>query len=289
MSMRPLGRLVFVAFALLATKAMSQATTPSSDALFFSCDARAEAFALAMFNQGDSSPEAKAAGMEQAKNAIGRATALREAVLSGQDVEEPYGAAANMARLAKASTLPRTAELFRRAARDQLTRSHFTAASRRISWAAGLADDSRAYAYRIIARDGCGVDQENIAWIKADLRANGWFTIDKFGKDAEQAAFLLVQHADKDREFQREVLAILEPLAATGQTRPASYAYLFDRVALASQKSQRYGTQGRCVETGRWEPFDVETPDELDRRRATVGLPAEAEYKARLLKVCGGG
>ena len=286
--MRPYLLLALAGLALLATEASAQ-TAPPPIALFFSCDARAEAAALAFFDEASASAsaEARSSDLESAKTAIQRAAALREAALSGQTVEDPYGGAAFWARLATSSSSPRTAELFRRIAKDQFARSHTVAAMRRTSWAAGLSDNARVYAYRIIARDGCGVDADNTAWLKADLRVNGWFTLTEFGKDADQAAFLLVQHADKDRPFQQQVLALLEPLVAQGKTRPASYAYLFDRVAVARQQPQRYGTQGRCAGPGAWEPFELETPENLDQRRAAVGLSTESAYQAVAGKMCG--
>ncbi len=285
--MRHMGFVAFMAAALLATTAAAQTSTPPANALWFSCDATAEKHLLATLEQASPSVEAKSADLAAAREAIRKAATLRDAALAGQGVEDPYGGAAHWARLAKASTSPRTAELFRRVAKDQFIRSHFTAAAARTSWAAGLTDNARGYAFGAVARDGCGVDEDNTAWLKADIQANGWFTLDSFGNDADQAAFLLVQHADKDPGFQREVLAMLEPLLAQKQTRPTSYAYLFDRVAVADKRPQRYGTQGRCTGPGVWEPFDVEAPDGLDQRRATVGLPTEAEYKTVFVKRCG--
>jgi hypothetical protein len=135
------------------------------------------------------------------------------------------------------------------------------------------------------------LDARNTADLKALLAIHPWFTISKFGAEADDNAWLIAQHADQDREFQQRVLAILEPLVAKGETNPKHYAYLFDRVAASfsrpgEQKPQRYGTQGRCVGKGRWEPFEVEDPAHLDQRRASVGLPPEAEYQKMFVDLC---
>ena len=87
------------------------------------------------------------------------------------------------------------------------------------------------------------------------------------------------------------MLAILEPLAAKGETNPKNFAYLFDRVASSFQnpterKLQRYGTQGQCTGPGTWEPLPVENPDKLDERRAAIGLPPMAEYKMLFVTQC---
>jgi uncharacterized protein DUF6624 len=135
------------------------------------------------------------------------------------------------------------------------------------------------------------VDTRNTADLKQLLAIHGWFKISSFGDEADNNAWLLVQHADQDRDFQRHVLSILEPLVAQHETRPEHYAYLFDRLAAlhgdaGGQQPQRYGTQGRCVGKGKWEPFEVEEPARLDERRASVGLMPEAEYQKQFVNLC---
>jgi hypothetical protein len=129
------------------------------------------------------------------------------------------------------------------------------------------------------------LDRQNTADLKSLLKTHSWFTISQFGKKCDNNAWLLVQHADQDPEFQKEILAKLEKLYPTGETRPQNYAYLFDRVALSSsdpskRQPQRYGTQGHCVAPGKWEPFPIEDEANVDTRRAEVGLPPLAEYIA---------
>lgn len=130
------------------------------------------------------------------------------------------------------------------------------------------------------------VDGRNTEDMKALLERHGWFNISRWGVQADSEAWLLVQHADHDRPFQREVLKTLETLYPQGETRPANYAYLFDRVAVAAKEPQRYGTQGRCTGPGTWEPWTCEEPERLDERRASVGLGSEAEYIAGFKNIC---
>lgn len=135
------------------------------------------------------------------------------------------------------------------------------------------------------------VDARNTEDLKALLAIHGWFTISVFGPEADNNAWLLVQHADQDQQFQKRVLGVLEPLVARQETNPRNFAYLFDRVASSFQKpeerkAQRYGTQGRCIGKGAWEPFEVEDPANLDKRRASVGLPREDEYKKMFKDIC---
>ena len=104
------------------------------------------------------------------------------------------------------------------------------------------------------------IDRANTARLKELIKAHGWFTIPKFGKEADKAAWLLVQHADHDVAFQKEVLAILGDLYPKGETDPHNYAYLFDRVAGHTGDKQRFGTQGKCTGPGKWEPSRSKTP-----------------------------
>jgi hypothetical protein len=130
------------------------------------------------------------------------------------------------------------------------------------------------------------IDRASTRVLKGMMLKHGWITIDKFGKRASNDAWLLAQHADHDVAFQKRVLAVMKPLADKSKVSPASYAYLYDRVATAEGRPQRYGTQGKCVGPQRWEPHTLEDPVNVDQRRAEVGLPPMAEYKRRFKDIC---
>jgi len=130
------------------------------------------------------------------------------------------------------------------------------------------------------------IDLANTKRVKQFIDEHGWLTISRFGPQADQQAWLLVQHADRDVEFQKRVLALLEPLVAKGETEPSHFAYLYDRVASGEGRPQRYGTQGRCVGPGKWEPDALENPAEVDALRATVGLAPLATYKQDFVDIC---
>lgn len=167
---------------------------------------------------------------------------------------------------------------------DQYIRK-FTMADRGLSPAENVAL-SRQVGSRMSA-----VDTANTAELKSLLKTHSWFTISGFGPDADRDAWLLVQHADGDPDFQRDVLHRLEPLLATGDTSPSNYAYLFDRVAASfgkpeNRRPQRYGTQGECTGPGSWTPHPVEEPDKLEERRRAVGLFPMAEYLKMFQDIC---
>jgi len=157
---------------------------------------------------------------------------------------------------------------------DQMVRNAFTGPK-----VAGWGPEARRYFNVKLAARMDRIDRANTAELKSLLKSYRWFTISEFGKDADNHAWLLVQHADHDVAFQKEVLGILTELYPKGETSPSNYAYLWDRVAGHTGNKQRYGTQGRCTGPGTWEPFDVEDPIGLDARRASVGLPSMQVYK----------
>jgi hypothetical protein len=118
------------------------------------------------------------------------------------------------------------------------------------------------------------------ARLKELIKENGWPRLSKVGAEASQAAWLLVQHADTDRAWQREALALMEGLIDAGEIKPANVAYLSDRIAIADHLPQKYGTQGHCVGPGLWQPFSLIDPERVDQRRAAMNMPPLADYVA---------
>lgn len=121
--------------------------------------------------------------------------------------------------------------------------------------------------------------------LKAILKIYDWIVISKFGKEADRQAWLLVQHADHDPDFQKRCLLLLHQLYPCGETDKKNYAYLYDRVALKSQDfglKQGYGTQvlviGDQIELC---PFEGPLED-LNKRRQEMGLESVEEYIATL-------
>jgi hypothetical protein len=122
------------------------------------------------------------------------------------------------------------------------------------------------------------IDTRNTAWLKGVVDKHGWPGKSLVGTDGAQKAWLLVQHADQDRAFQKRCLALLGGAVRKGDASPDHMAYLTDRVRVADQEKQVYGTQFREV-SGKMEPFPIEDEANVDRRRKEVGLPPLAEYR----------
>jgi hypothetical protein len=216
------------------------------------------------------------ARLAEADGALAKRAALQAA--AGEKTEQAL-------RGSGAASDPWRAELARRVGRDQFARTTLPDLSPPGGWTDGVSAPARRYLNALASTEMCAIDQDNTAWLKAALARRGWPLISRDGKDADNQAWLLVQHADMDPAWQAQVLAQLTDLAPKGETNVKNYAYLFDRVAMKHGGPQRYGTQGHCVGAGKWSPFDDE-PGDLDARRATVGLPSEADYIAVFKTIC---
>ncbi len=117
------------------------------------------------------------------------------------------------------------------------------------------------------------VDDKNRTRPRAIVEQHGWPGAGLVGKGATHAAWLIVQHADWDRAFQKKCLTLMEA-APKGDVDGADVAYLTDRVQVGEKKQQRYGTQ---LDAG-FKPFPIEDEKNVDKRRAAVGLGPLAEY-----------
>ncbi len=138
-------------------------------------------------------------------------------------------------------------------------------------------------AYRDTVLD---LDEKNTSRMMELVESNGgWPKISEVGPDGASAAWLLAQHADQKPDFQKQALDLMQPLLETKEVSPKNYAYLYDRVALANFKKQRYGSQmiGHYNKEGKLEyQFQpIEEEWNLDKRRAEIGLGSAAEYAGR--------
>lgn len=128
------------------------------------------------------------------------------------------------------------------------------------------------------------IDRKNTARMKEIVDKHGWPGKSVVDDDGAHAAWLLVQHADRDHEFQKRCLKLLERAVKAREATAADLAYLTDRVLVAEKKKQVYGTQFRTVD-GKLEPHPIEDEKNLDQRRKEAGLSSMAEYRKTMEKL----
>lgn len=115
------------------------------------------------------------------------------------------------------------------------------------------------------------VDKENIKKLQGIINQIGWPTISKVGKGASNAAWLVVQHADKNLEFQKKCLQLLKK--NVNDVDRGDIAYLTDRILVHEGKSQVYGTQ--FYQSGidkKLEPRPIKSMDNLNALRKEMGM-----------------
>ena len=123
------------------------------------------------------------------------------------------------------------------------------------------------------------VDTGHTERMKQIIAEYGWPGSSLVGSDAAFAAWLLVQHADHDRDFQRQCLDLLQAAVTAGEARAQELAYLTDRVRVGEDRAQVYGTQMILVDD-ELRPHPIEDELHVDDRRSAVGLGPLADYIA---------
>ncbi|HEY6330004.1 MAG TPA: DUF6624 domain-containing protein [Blastocatellia bacterium] len=125
------------------------------------------------------------------------------------------------------------------------------------------------------------IDDANADRMVDIINQYGWPGPALVGRDGTEAAFVLIQHAD--RELQENVLPFIKRAYLDRELPGQDYALLVDRILIGKKKLQRYGTQVHF--NGKEpEPDPIEDPANVDKRRAVLGMPPLADYLKDLKK-----
>ena len=121
------------------------------------------------------------------------------------------------------------------------------------------------------------IDRDNTRYLVRLLEDVGWIDADRFGEDARQNAFLIVQHSPSLR-LMGTVLPLLESEARADPTTGMLYAYLYDRYQLALCAPQRFGTQLHVGLDGTHYVVRLEQLETVDERREAFGMGPLEDY-----------
>lgn len=124
------------------------------------------------------------------------------------------------------------------------------------------------------------VDKRNTETLREIVAKIGWPTRSKVGEEGMQNAWLLVQHADRDVDFQTRCLELMKA-ESMEEVDQKLVAYLEDRVRVNQGKSQLYGTQF-IDRDGTFGPRPIEDEEHVDERRAEKGMEPMKEYARKL-------
>jgi hypothetical protein len=126
------------------------------------------------------------------------------------------------------------------------------------------------------------IHEHNATRLRALIESRGWPTRSLVGEEAAAAAWLILQHAIGNPSLQRRGLALMNEAAARGEVSPAQVAMLEDRIRVNEGRGQRYGTQFDWDREGLLSPLPIDDPENVDARRAEVGLSPLAEEIQRM-------
>jgi 23S rRNA (guanosine2251-2'-O)-methyltransferase len=107
--------------------------------------------------------------------------------------------------------------------------------------------------------------------------SRGWPGLTTVGALGADAAWIIAQHGDAANERRRELLDPLRDAVAGGDADPRHYAALVDRIAAVAGERQTYGTIVGAEDEEPVFGVEVEAPDALEARRASLDLPPIAD------------
>lgn len=100
----------------------------------------------------------------------------------------------------------------------------------------------------------------------------GYPTIDKVGKKASEAAWLVIQHSIGRPYFMKKSAELLKVAVNENKADPISLAYLIDRIAVFEGEPQLYGTQFDWDANGEMNPNQFDNIAKVNQRRKVLGL-----------------
>ncbi len=121
------------------------------------------------------------------------------------------------------------------------------------------------------------ITKKNAKWLNGIIDKYGWPTVSKVGKDASEAAWLLVQHSDYDVDFQKKCLELMKKEMEKGEVSRHNVASLEDRIRMNMKLPQIYGTQ-ITGDLGDEYPYNLEDEANVDARRKAMGLIPLKDY-----------
>jgi hypothetical protein len=120
-------------------------------------------------------------------------------------------------------------------------------------------------------------DSVHLIYVKKILDERGWLGPDKIGIQGNTTLWLVIQHSEL--AVQEKYLPMMREAVKNKNAFARHLALLEDRVAIRQGKKQIYGSQiGYDSLAGTVYPLPLIDPDNVDKRRAEVGLDSLQEY-----------
>lgn len=129
------------------------------------------------------------------------------------------------------------------------------------------------------------IDKSNLIKMKGIVKKFNWPGVDLVGKKASHLAWLLVQHADSDVDFQEYCLKLMINAAKKNDVPKPNIAFLTDRILVNKGKSQLYGTQFYKDKTGTLIPRPIQDVKNLNKRRKNMDLEDYNHYQNKVITI----
>ncbi len=100
----------------------------------------------------------------------------------------------------------------------------------------------------------------------------GYPTIEKVGKEANEATWLVIQHSIGQPDFMKKCKQLLENVVSENKASRKKLAYLTDRIAVFEGKPQLYGTQFDWDKNGELSPNLFDDLTKVNQRRKSISL-----------------
>ena len=113
---------------------------------------------------------------------------------------------------------------------------------------------------------------QNAAQLDKIIDKIGYPTIEKVGTEANEAAWLIIQHAIGQPDFMRKCAQLLKQAVSQNEAQPINLAYLTDRIAVFEGRPQFYGTQFDWDTNGVISPQAYDDLIKVNQRRKAIGL-----------------
>jgi hypothetical protein len=104
------------------------------------------------------------------------------------------------------------------------------------------------------------------------------FDFDKFTNNDWNNYWLLAQHCDTDRNFQKKALAIIKKYQGTENSH---YKYLYDRISMALNGKQKYGTQNITEEVDNKPTIGINVRSDGNTDYASLIVDGKKKYESR--------
>jgi hypothetical protein len=122
-------------------------------------------------------------------------------------------------------------------------------------------------------------DSINLIKVRKILDERGWLGSNVIGKQGNMTLYLVIQHSNS--ETREKYLPMMREAVQNRNASPSSLALLEDRVALGKGEKQIYGSQIAGNSESGYIVQPLIDPDNVDKRRAEVGLGSLQDYVSR--------